>query len=96
MIEFQLIDKKYMIGNTELPVKELLSYGHSIDNTVGRIDVPYEVGDEVWRWPSCLDRAALRGGTKRVIKEFTVFGGCLCVRFEGSNVPHSIECISPI
>lgn len=33
---------------------------------------------------------------KRVIAEFCQFGGCDCVRFEGSNVPHTINCIGKV
>jgi hypothetical protein len=30
---------------------------------------------------------------RKVISEFCTFGGTKCVRFEGSNVPHAIDCI---
>lgn len=96
MIKFKLKDKKYMVGNTELPETELLSYAHSIEGTQGVIDLPYSIGDEVWRWSSVFHRKELKGGVKKTIAEFTVFCESLCVRFKGSNVPHSIECISPI
>jgi hypothetical protein len=96
MINFRLEEKEYRIGNTILPVEELLHYSHIIDGNNGVIELPYSVGDEVIRYPDTLSRAANQNGIRKKIKEFTVFGGKLCVRFEGSNVPHSIECISPI
>ena len=96
MINFRLEEKEYRIGNTILPVEELLNYSHTIHGNNGTILLPYSVGDEVISHPDTFSRAVNKNRTRKKIKEFTVFEGKLCVRFEGSNVPHSIECISPI
>lgn len=85
-----------MIGATELPTEILLQYPHEIEGDKGEIMLPYKVGDKVIYYPSTLERAALQNGVQRVISEFTVFGGRLCCRFEGSNVPYSIDCVSPV
>ena len=85
-----------MIGSTELPTEILLQYPHEIEGDKGEILLPYKVGDRVIRYPSTLERAALQNGAEKTISEFTVFGNCICCRFEGSNVPHSIDCVSPI
>lgn len=95
MINFRLENKEYMIGNTVLPVKELLSYPHEINGDKGFIDIPYGVGDKVIRYASTLSRKALIGGQKRTIKSFTVVGGSLCVMFEEGGGAHSVECIAP-
>ena len=96
MIKFQLKKQAYMIGETELPTEILLQYPHEIEGDEGKIMLPYKVGDRVIRYPSTLERAALQNGVEKIISEFTVFGSRLCCRFEGSNVPHSIDCVSPI
>lgn len=85
-----------MIGETELPTEILLQYHHNIEGDKGEILLPYNIGDTVIRYPSILHRAASSGGEEKVISEFTVFGGNLCCRFKGSNVPHWIDCVRPV
>lgn len=89
-------NKQYKIGDSVLPIAVLLDYPHTIEGDSGTIDLPYEIGDAVWRYPCTLDRAAGTNRRKEVISEFTIFGGKISVRFVGSSVPHSIECIAPV
>lgn len=96
MIKFQRKNGSYYIGGSEMPTEILCQYPHEIEENDGEILLPYSVGETVIRYPSALDRAAMTNGVKKVISEFTIFGNQLCCRFEGSNVPHSIECISPL
>ncbi len=96
MIKFELKNNAYMIGSAELTTEILLQYPHEIEGDEGKIILPYEVGDKVIYYPSTLERAALQNGVQKVISEFTVFGSRLCCRFKGSNVPYSIDCVSPI
>jgi len=96
MIHFERKDNKYMIGDTELPTKLLMQYDHEIDGDDGVILSFLEVGLTVWKYPTQMHAKARVGGIEKTIKEFTVFGGTLCARFKGSNIPHSIDCIRPV
>lgn len=96
MIKFELKNNAYMIGSSELTTDILLQYPHEIQGENGEILLPYSVGDRVIKYPSSLDRAALANGEEKVISEFTVFGGTLCCQFNRSNIPHAIDCVSPI
>jgi len=96
MIHFKLEDQKYMIGVTELPTDLLLKYPHEIEGQGGFLDIPYTIGDEVWRYQSVAHRYTDDQGQRRKISEFLVFGGVLCCRFVGSQVPHAIDCVEPI
>jgi len=96
MIKFELKNKAYMIGSTELTTDILLQYPHEVEGENGEILLPYSVGDRVNKYPSSLERAAIVNGEEKVISGFTVFGGTLCCRFDGSNIPHAIDCVSPI
>jgi hypothetical protein len=54
----------------------------------------YKVGELVKVFPSTLHKDInCKHTPKKRISEFCVFGGTDCVRFDGSNIPHSIECI---
>lgn len=96
MIPFQIQHSGYWVGGTPLPLDELVSYPHEIEGDRGYINLPISIGDEVMCYPSTLDRAAESNGKKVIISGFCVFGEKLCARFEGSAVPYSVECISPV
>jgi hypothetical protein len=93
MINFQLIDKKYMIGNTELPISLLMKYPHTIKGNKGKINVNLSVNDSAVKYSTTVHAEKGIGGENKVISEFCVFGGAICARFKGSNVPHWIDCI---
>jgi len=94
MIHFKLENQKYMIGATELPVDIILKHPHEIEGDAGFLDLPYNVGDVVRIYPSIAHRYTEDQGQIRKISEFLVFGGVLCCRFVGSQVPHALDCVA--
>jgi hypothetical protein len=90
------MDKKYMIGNSELPTNVLLEYPHTIKGDEGRILVGLKVGQRVIKYPTQIHANRNLLGEEKTITEFVVFGGVICARFEGSNAPHWIDCIRPL
>lgn len=103
MIHFRLENKKYLLDSngSELSTEELCRYDHTIEDDKGVIRAGFGIGDRVYKHPDTFQKKEglinhfdlHRIGT---ITSFTVFGGALCARFEGTNVPHSIDCLTLI
>lgn len=95
MIKFKRENGNYHLPDgTVLPLKELLKYPHEIDGDYGTINMGVSIGDEVYKLPSTLDMEISLYTKTGIIKSFTVFGGVLCARFEETNCPHRIDCLS--
>lgn len=78
-------------STVHLPDEVIVKYPHYIEGIAGFIDVPFSIGDKVYKHPSTQERSYDKIGT---IKNFDVVGGVICARFEETNVPHDIECLS--
>jgi hypothetical protein len=95
MIYFQRINNRYQLDDgTELPTNELLKFAHEIDGDDGAIFVNLKRGDKVYKHPSTLELDVHSDLPTGIISRFTVFGGTLCARFEETNVPHDVRCLS--
>lgn len=97
MVTFKRENNKYLLPDgTELPIKTLLKYPHHIDEDYGTIFLDIYIGDWVYKFPSTLDIDVHPDLPKGKIKSFTIFGGVLCARFEDTNVPHDVACLTTV
>lgn len=97
MITFKKENNKYLLPDgTELPTEVLTKYPHFIRENQGIILINKAIGDMVYKFQSTLEMDIHSGLPKGRIKSFTIFGGVLCARFEDTNVPHQIDCLTRV
>lgn len=93
-LKFIRKDGEYYLNGDVLPINEILKYPHSIEGDEGILFLPFGINEHVFKFKSthCFKNES----SIEQINEFTMFGGVLCARFKGSNVPHQLDAIKPL